>query len=590
MSDRRFHISLLAILLGGFALRLAYVLTQPSSDPYFAQPAFDGAYYVEWARAIAAGEPGPEGAYYLAPLYPHLMAALIKLTGGTFGTLYLLQQLLGVGSAAVIALAGRRTIGEFAGLAAAALFLLYHPIIFFSSSPLGEALALFLLLGSLAAVSFRSTASGAIAGILAGLAAVARPNLLLVPLLWAAGEGIGGRWKRASLIAACTALVILPWTVRNLAVSGHAVLISSNGGITAYHGNGPGACGLFTLPQGFSGEVARQRQEATLQARIRSGAQLDAVEADGWWGRQAIRERLAAPGGTLLLLSKRTLLTLDNHEHGLDYAPELDGNRWRHIAVVPFAVLAGLAAAGLAMRGFRGSGGRPLWVALLACAAVPLLFYVSSRYRLPMAALLVIPAGCGLAGLLGFERRAAKRRRLAAAAVGAIVCLVSLLVPFDGLKSAVEAQGLAHRALYHMRAGDLDSAEREARRALEHDELSSGAIYNSAVVLAARGLTDEAEQLHRRALDVAPDNAEAAADLGAMLSRRGRFDQAAMILEQALRHRPDSESCWNNLVVAYMGLGDLARASETAARAVENGVTLEAALLREIERLERGAE
>jgi tetratricopeptide (TPR) repeat protein len=590
MSDRRFHIALLAILLGGFVLRLAYVLAQPANDPYFAHPAFDGAYYVDWARAIAAGEPGPGGAFYLAPLYPYIMAALMKLPGGGFGMLYLLQHLLGVGAAAVIALAGRRTIGAFAALAAAVLFLLYHPIIFFASRPLGEALALFLLICSFCAVTRRSHASGAVAGLLAGLAAVARPNLLLAPLLWTVGEGIGGRWKRASLIAACTALVILPWTVRNFVVSGHAVLISSNGGITAYHGNGPGALGVFTLPQGFSGEVNRQRQEATLQASIRSGEELDAVEADGWWGRQAIRERLAAPGGSLLLLAKRCLLTLDNHEHGLDYAPSLDGNRWRLFAVVPFALLAGLAAAGVLIRGFKGSGGWALWGALLACAAVPVLFYVSSRYRLPFAAVLVIPAGCGLAGLLGLDLRTSKGRRWAAAAAGAVICLVSLMVPFDDLKRAVEAQGLAHRALYFMRAGDLDRAEQEARRALGHGGLSSEVLYNSAVVLAARGLTEEAEALHRRALEADPDNAEAAADLSAMLSRRGRFDSAAVVLEQALRHRPDSETCWNNLVVAYMGLGDTSRAREAAARAAAVGVMLDEALLLAIERLENGAE
>ncbi len=590
MDGRRFHIALLAILLGGSALRLAYLLAQPASDPYFAQPAFDGAYYVDWARAIAAGRPGPEGAFYLAPLYPYLLAALIKLTDGGFGLLYLLQQLLGVGAAAVLALACRRAVGDFAALAAAALFLLYHPVIFFAARPLGEPLALFLLIGSIGAAIRRSTASGAVAGLLGGLAAAARPNLLLVPLAWTAGEGMGGRWKRASLIALCTALVVLPLTVRNFVVSGHAVLISSNGGITAYHGNGPGARGIFTLPQGFSGEVGRQRQEATLQARIRSGEDLDAVEADGWWGRQAVRERLASPAGSLVLLIKRCMLTLDNHEHGLDSAPSLDDNPWRPLAFVPFALLAGLAAAGLSAKGFKGSGGWQLWAALAACAAVPVLFYVSSRYRLPFAALLAVPAGCGLAGILGFDGPAPRGKRWSAAAVGAVVCLVSFLVPFNDLKRAVEAQALAHRALFFMRAGDLARAENEARRALGHGELSSEVYYNSAVVLAARGLTEEAENLHRRALERDPNNAEAAADLGAMLSRRGRFDSAASILEQALRHRPDSETCWNNLVVAYMGLGDMARARETAERAAAVGVMLDAALLRALERLEDGAE
>ena len=151
-----------------------------------------------------------------------------------------------------------------------------------------------------------------------------------------------------------------------------------------------------------------QRQEATALAKVRSGLDLDPVEADRWWGRRALRTRVEQPGNTIRLLLLKFVLLLDNYEHSLGYHPQLDSNPWRltiglagrgEIAVVPFALLLGLAAAAVMLAGTRGSGGWRIWGAILACAATPLLFYVSSRYRLPATALLTVPAGSGLAAL-----------------------------------------------------------------------------------------------------------------------------------------------------------------------------------------------
>ena len=186
----RFRWVLLAILLAGAALRLAYVAAQAAHDPWFANPAFDGAYYLNWARAWAGQGGGPDGAFYLAPLYPWLLSWWLRAGGESFGLLYLLQHGLGLATAGLIAVAGRRRLGEGAALAAAALYLLHAPLLFFASRPLGESLALFLLFAAVAAAWRAGPASGLAAGFLAGLAALARPNLLLVTLFWAAGEAV----------------------------------------------------------------------------------------------------------------------------------------------------------------------------------------------------------------------------------------------------------------------------------------------------------------------------------------------------------------------------------------------------------------
>jgi len=584
----RFEIGLFAVLLAGLLLRLTYLLLQPAVDPFFANPGFDGEYYVNWARGLAGDSPAVEGAYYLAPLYPHTLALFIAVFGEHYGLLYLLQHLFSLATAALIALGLRAEIGDGSALVVAALYVLYHPLLFFASAPLGETLGLFLLVAALVALGRPGVWGSAAAGLLVGAACLVRPNLLLVAVVWAAGEGLGRRWKRAALLVAGLLLVLLPVTLRNVNSSGHAVLISSNGGLTLYHGNGPGAAGIYTSAAGFSGRVSTQSREAVLLVRARRGLELDAVEADRWWGRQALRARLDDPLGTLRLLGRRLLLLFDNYEYGLDYPPMLDPNPARpfvrgpgfQLAVVSFALLLGSAVAGVVLRRFRGSGGWRVWGAIAAGALMPLIFYVSSRYRLPVAALLTIPAGCGLTALAGYAGPVAPRRRWYALGLALVAALFSLVLPFQDLRRAGRARALSNRAVAYGQLGDLTRAEGDARAAVAQAPQSATAAFNLGWILASGGRSDAAEAAYRRALKLEPPGrAEAAENLASMLIGRGSPGEAVPILRHALELRPTHGGCWNNLVVALYASGDDTGARRAAERAAELGVRVNPALL-----------
>ncbi len=587
------------ILLGVAAfLRVGYVLAQRGADPALSAPSLDAAYYLDWARAIVSGTGGPAGAYYLAPLYPNLLALFLRLFGEQLALLFVIQQAVMIGAAWLLGRAAERVAGAWAGVGTMALVALYHPSIFFASRAVGESIAaLFLALAVRATIDERP-AAGAVGGFASGIAALARPNLLLVPAAWAV-ELLGrrdARWKRGLFVLAGVAVAIAPVAVRNLAVSGHPVLVSSNGGLTLYHGNGPGSLGIFNPPDGFSGILATQREEATALARLRSGKPLDDVEADRWWGREALRMRLANPLDSLRLLGTRLLLVVDDYEHGLDDSPMLDTNPWRltlrltgepgddvparQVSLIPFALILGLACAAVVAVGFRGSGGWIVWSAIACCAATPILFYVSSRYRLPAAVLLAVPGGIGLSVLLGDGLSSGRRVR--AAAAGLACAAISFLVPFDGLRRAEEAGALSNRAAHWKRAGNLDAAERSVRAAVAIDPESSHARFALAVVLEARGRRDEAETEYREVVRRDPGHAEAAGNLAKLLTERGRSAEAVPVLRSALAMRPTHGACWTNLVVALAAAGDLDGARRAAGDAARLGVALEPGLLREI--------
>jgi tetratricopeptide (TPR) repeat protein len=572
-NGKRFGWTLGALLLGGLGLRLAYVALQTRTDPWFLHPAGgDPADTLNWARELLSGEGVREGAFYGPPLYPYLVSLFLRVFGENFGLLYYIQHLLMVGTAGLLALVGRRTGGDLAGIATAVLFLFYGPNLFFASRPVAEPLAIFLLALTLWSFTHRTRWSGALAGGLAGLASVARPSLLPLAPLWAAGWARREPWRGAVLVLAML-LVLLPTTWRNYRVSGHLVPVSSNAGLTLYHGNGPGATGYFSAPRELvEGGKAEQRRSATRIAGLRTGQALDDVEADRWWGRQAVSARLADPLGSVGLAFWRAALTLGNDELALDMGPRQDLNPMRRAAPLPLALIVGLAVAGVALLGWRRSGGWPVWGAVLACAVTPLAFYVTSRYRLPMVAMLCLPAGIGLAALVRPQAGVGPRRiglvALVLAAAG------SLLVPTGELLAQSDAGGLRQRAHAWIQIDRLPEAEADLRASIARDGGSAHAWYLLGEVYARMERVADAENGYRRALAIQPGYAPAVCMLGEVLRRQGRDEEALPVLRQGLDSNAVGAACWTHLVGALIGLGRLDEATEEAQRASESGVVL----------------
>jgi tetratricopeptide (TPR) repeat protein len=585
--ELRFEIGCGALALAALAVRAAYVVAQPAVDPTFSSPMLDGAYYLDWARSLAGESAGPAAgaAYYLAPLYPWVLAGLIELSGDRVALVYLAQHAGTVVSSLLLAASARKLAGDWAGLATCALALGYHPTAFFASSPLGEWLGLLLLAGAVRLVLQDGVGPAAGAGALLGLASLARPNLGAVLAAWMLVETAGRRPVRALALAALGAAAILPVTARNWVASGHVVPISANMGMTLYHGNGPGATGTGMLPPGLSGRVDTQREEAARLASWLEGRPLDPVQADRYWGGEALSTRLDDPLGTLRLLFRRARWTLSNRELGLDYAPAIDDNPWRRLMPVPFALLAGLAGASLATAGWRRSGGGHVWLALVACAAAPVVFYVASRYRLPLAFLLSLPAGIGLAA---FGGPAPRQQKWLGLGILAVSITASVASDAGGERRAeITGSALANRGVTWKQAGDLEAAERDLARAIEIDPDSPAAWFGLGVLEEQRGRPAEAAQAYERVLAARPGAVVPACNLARLRILEGRFDDALSLARRALDYMPDDATCWSQVVTAsYLGQGPTAgRAALGRAHAV--GVVLPEPLVDALERLAR---
>ncbi|MDH3629190.1 MAG: tetratricopeptide repeat protein [Acidobacteriota bacterium] len=568
----RFY-SVLALICGvAVVTRVAYLGFQASVDPWFSVPTNDAKYFVDWARSIVEHGTGPSGAYYLAPLYPMLMSLLWFVAGPSLPLIYVLQHGISIATAAVVAIGGRHVVGPRAALFAAALFVFHHPLIYFASRIQGETLAIGLLLWAVVDRVRRDDDRIWHVPLLLGLATLARPNLLLIALLWIAADVLRRRWRRAFVFGAIFVLTLAPIAVRNFVASGHFVPVSANGGMTLYHGNGRDAGGQFTGVPGMVTDVTLQRSEATRFARMQSGdMSLDDVEADAWWARQAIEERIGHPIDSLGLLGRRVLLTAANYEIGLESYPALDPTPSRlvfrlggsaGIAFIPFALLLGLSATVVFDRRWRRKIPVDFWLALLGCLATPLLFYVSSRYRVPLTALMCVPAGLGVERILAENWGLRSRATIA----GIAVLLGSL-----GLSALVDVN--SERVGYHRNAsqarldsGDIASALLEAREAVRLGEEDAGSHCVLGIVLERSGEFDGAIESYREALRRDEYFAFASEALSRLLARRGDTDEAIEVLERALRVTPSCRDCWYNLMAVWIVKGDPGHASEVRGR------------------------
>ncbi len=588
---KRFFRALALVLSLTAVVWIGYGLAQPRYDPHSAQPAFDAAYYVDWSDSILSGDhadPRFGGAFYRAPLYPLLLSLLRGPIGAGLAAVGWIQIVAALVATGWLAHHTFRWAGPTAGIGTAVLLGAYHPWLFFSSRLLGESCAIVLLVVALRWIVRRGVGCTIVAGIAAGFAALARPNLLLVVFAWAAWAAYRGDRAKALALLFATAVSVLPVTAVNWKRSGHFVPISSNAGLTLYHGNGPGAEGVFTPPNRITGNPNAQRQAATAAASRRSGRELDAIAADRYWGRQAVRERLSAPLDTLVLFWNRLALLLGTREIALGEAPAIDPNPWSRAMFVPFALLVALAA--VAATGKRRTEVTAWsWMAIAACAATPLIFYVSSRYRLPFAVLLAVPAGVGLSELVALRKRA-----IGVAFAGVVFSLsapwiASLTMSPTQPWRTENASGYAQLAQASLRRATdalseaerehwIDSAQRFIADGRRADPDSAGLLCVVARIAMDEGRGAEAEAAWLAAWNATAGAADArvtaAVNLSAIWIADRRASAAANLLSEALELAPLDENCWNNRIAALITAGRADEARGAIQRAKSLGIPI----------------
>jgi len=478
-----------AILVGLPALvALAYALGHLGwylGTPLGRVPVLDERENMDLAEAIFGGTL-PAEPFYRAPGYALLLAGF-RLAGVSAGGLFPAALLFGavlhgIGAALAASLAWR-WFGGRSALAAGLLFALDPVLVHYATQALDSTLSLTLFLAGLdrlaaAVAAPERVRPWAAAGVLWAAAALVRPNFLLVWTIVPAFALLlpGARRARVRILAAALAGVLLfgaaaAW---QRSVSGVAGFLPWQGPYNLWAANRPGANGrYYTQHVSLPPELARAnpaRAESILLYAQETGEAHGGIPAmNAHWRRRFLDEVASHPLRWLALEARKAYALLDNWEQYNNktfafhkaLSPWL---RWNPICWGMLLVFAVGGAARLAAESPRAAA--VCAAASAACAASVLLFFVSARFRLPLAAVCAVLAG-GALGEPGFWRRWSAGRRAALAAGVALTALVT----FSGIGGVADRSTFVQDHVLLARAaftvGDDATALSESREALK---------------------------------------------------------------------------------------------------------------------------
>jgi 4-amino-4-deoxy-L-arabinose transferase-like glycosyltransferase len=247
--SRRWWAVAALLVFFALAIRVAWVAHTPH---YLSKSrGYDSLAYSRLGRRIASGNGWSRATYhhqpsaFRAPMYPLFLAPLYRIAAkaqiypGRTLVRYA-QALLGTLTVILTALLALALWGRGAAIAALAIGSVYLPLILVGGALLSEVLFVPLLLGAvLCALAARRGGDWkwvVAAGVLIGLAALTRQQgLIVAPLIaWiarptpVAGRGL----KVPGVVLVCAALTVVPWTIRNLVVTGDFIPVSTEVGPT----------------------------------------------------------------------------------------------------------------------------------------------------------------------------------------------------------------------------------------------------------------------------------------------------------------------------------------------------------------------
>ena len=380
-----------------------------------------------------------------------------------------------------------------------------------------------------------------------------------------------------AFLAGTAAVVALP-LARNLIVSGEPVLISSHGGLNFLVGNGPGANGVYRTLPGITPDIGGQTRDARKVAEAAEGRTLSSREVSAHFAKEAFRWIRESPGaaGSLFLRKLRYVLSGDEAPLNFSFPWYRDRSLVLRFLCVGPGLLVPLAGAGFVLALFASSGAarRALLVWSVFVPAYVLavaIFFVATRYRLPLLVALAPLAGAAVAQIP--EAWRAKGARLGiAAATAALLAAVSLWT--TGLWNGAEDEDM-HWALYLVEKGDVAEAARVAEAAAARHPDPGLLWFRMGKAWAAAKRMDDAIAAFEKAVVIQPHPPGTETALAVAHESRG-VDRvlandalwAQPDLEAAVALSPDDAGMVLNLAAVLAEKGDRARARALAQRAL----------------------
>lgn len=570
----------LIIFSAAFLLRLIYLI-QYRSNPMFYFPMVDEQWHINWALQIIGGDFWGKEAYFRGPLYPYLLAFMLLITGKSIFMVRMLQIILASLSAVLVFSIGRKAFSEKIGIISGLTYAAYGTIIFYEAMFLIPVLFIFLNLSAIyLLLKYKGDYNPKrwfLAGLVVGLSAIARPNiLLLVPLflIWIYIGFLHIREIKKRLLIPFIYLIgilipVFSVTTRNLIVTGEPVLISSQGGVNLYIGNNPDTEGLTMLMPEVKLNEALPWDEFTLATREaaekEAGHKLTAGEESSFWTGKAMTFIRKNPGAFIAITLKKTLYFVLGYENSDQtdiyqsraYSSLLSILIWKKPIYFPFGLILPLGLIGMILCWPKRKELALFYIFIIGYIPTVVLFLVTARHRLAIIPFLIMFAAFAVLALWEYWKKKKWRALALYLSIFIAVLFVTNRTYFDiGFENVFQTH--FNLALTYERQGDLASAEKEYRAALQEYPYSATTLNNLGNLLYRTGRYDEASNYFQQAIRSEPDFADAYNNLGLIFEERGDLDNALRYYQQALTLDPKLFQAYINMGDLYLGQNDYA--------------------------------
>jgi tetratricopeptide (TPR) repeat protein len=404
----------------------------------------------------------------------------------------------------------------------------------------------------------------ALAGVGVGLASLARGNMLIAALglgVWLCwpGSQAKGRLKRGMIFALGASCVIGTVTLRNVLVGKDLVLVSANAGLNFLIGNNPYSVGIYMEPPFLHGIPESEFPESREYAERSTGrSPMKASEVSAFYLRQGLEFIRDQPGAWLRLAARKIFLAANRLEIAETYSYDYFTERYTLLrwACLDFRSLFALGLLGACVFWAR-AGLHELHVFLLTYGLSLVVFFMASRYRIPLAIPLALFGAWYLVEELP-KSLASKARLWAHLGLAIVLLSLSGWIPAWVEQRVVKPT----RATPHATAGyiychelqDINAGLRELETAKHIHPGAPGIEILMAQCCEKKGDTEQALSHYTAAIREDPAAHEAFNNLGVIYFTRRDYRLALDAFGAALRLKPDFPLYQRNVAQAQARL------------------------------------
>lgn len=548
-------------------IRLVYLFQIKSNFPGWDTPTIDPLYHDLWAKQIASGNILGAGPFFRAPFYAYFLGLIYAIAGPSFTVSKILQHIIGAISCALIFLFADRFFDRRTAVLSGIVSAFYWVFIYFEDELLLDSLLVFfsiILVWSLIRAAEKPTLKRFFAsGLILGLAAITRPNYLaVIPLLffWTTityRKDLRTAVARFLVFLAGSLLLILPVTARNIIVGHDIVLISSQGGINFYIGNNPYADGTSAIMPQFG--PTWQYADCEYLAKIETGKigrEMKQSEVSSFYYKKALDFIIHDPARWAGLMFRKFVVFWNRYEISNNQNLYFFRRFASITAILPplFFIVSPLSLIGLWIIFRRERKYHLIGYFVIVYMLTVILFFVNSRFRLPVMPFLIILASWAL--FVVYERVRASGFKASLVYLFAILAFAAFSdIDFFGISRGSFAMSHFSLGNVYMKKGLNDKALDEYAVALRTAGCVPSAHLNRGIIFFQRLEFEKARREFDLEIEKCGRSSNAHNNLSVLDRLEGNAEAALHEARTAISEAPQHLEAYVNEILALRILG-----------------------------------